>query len=249
VSLHRSGVAAGAYVLGLALAAPAAAGPPYATDDPQPTEQGHWEVYSFVGGANVPGETAGVAGFDLNYGAAKDLQLTLVIPAEYARTAGETQFGMGAVEVAAKLKVLHAAQDSWMPDVALFPRLFLPTQSRQPASRPVNFLLPVWAQKEFGAWSVFGGGGWQLNQGPGNRHFWTGGLAVTRQVSERLNLGAEVTHRARDTTDGRSFSALNLGVIYDLTDRWSLLASGGPGIEHARDEGRYDFYISLRSNY
>jgi len=28
-----------------------------------------------------------------------------------------------------------------------------------------------------------------------------------------------------------------------------MMASGGPGIEHARDGGRYDFYISLRSTY
>lgn len=236
-------------MLGQVLADPAVAGAPYATDDPQPTDRGHWEIYGFVNGANIPGETAGVAGLDLNYGAAKDLQLTFVIPAQYEWTDGRTRVGMGAVEVAAKFKVLNAAQDSRMPDIAVFPRLFLPTQSRRRGSRSLNFLLPVWAQKDFGEWSVFGGGGWQLNRGPGNRHFWTGGLAATRQVSERLNLGAEVTWRARDTTDGHAFSGLNLGVIYDLTDRWSLMASGGPGIGHARDEGRYTFYISLRSNY
>jgi len=93
---------------------------------------------------------------------------------------------------------------------------------------------------------VFGGGGFQLNPGGGNRDFWTSGLAVTRQVTERLNLGAKITHRSRDTEDGHDFTGANLGVVYRLTDHWSLLASGGPGLQNARPEGRYDFYVSLK---
>jgi hypothetical protein len=232
-----------------ALAAPAWAGPPYATDDPQPTERGHWEIYNFATGAHVEGATSGEAGLDLNYGGAKDLQLTLVIPAAFAHSDGETHVGMGVVEAAAKLKFVHQDKDGWRPDVAVFPRLFLPTAPARFASRQVGLLLPVWAEKDFGPWAVFGGGGFQLNPGAGNRDFWTGGLAVTRQVTERLNLGAEITHRSREAEEGRDFTAANLGVIYRLTDHWSLLASGGPGLQNARDDGRYDFYVSLKADY
>jgi hypothetical protein len=226
---------------------PAAAGPPYVTDDPQPTDRGRWEIYNFVAGSHVAGDTAGEAGLDLNYGAAQDLQLTLVIPAAFDRAEGTTHTGMGVVEAAAKLKVLHEDKDG--VDLAIFPRLFLATAPARFASRHTNLLLPVWAGKDFGKWSVFGGGGWQLNPGPGQRDFWTGGLAVTRQVTERLNLGAEITHRGRETADGRAFTGLNAGVIYKLTDHWSLLASGGPGVQNARTEGRYDFYVSLKADY
>ena len=46
----------------LLLAPPAAwAGPPYVTDDPQPTDVGHWEIYNFVDGDHAPGVTAGEA--------------------------------------------------------------------------------------------------------------------------------------------------------------------------------------------
>jgi len=107
----------------------------------------------------------------------------------------------------------------------------------------------VWLGKDFGKWSLFGGGGWQLNPGDGNRDFWTGGVAVTRQVTDRLNLGAEISHRSADARDGRAFSGVNLGMVYRLTDHWSLLASGGPGIQNARTEGRYDFYVSLKADY
>ena len=94
-----------------------------------------------------------------------------------------------------------------------------------------------------------GGGGYQLNPGAGNRDFWTGGLALTRGVSDRLSLGGEVYHRSRDAAGGHAFTGLNVGMSYRMTDHWSLLASGGPGIENARSEGRYDFYVSLKADY
>ena len=233
----------------LLVASPAFAGPPYITDDPAPTERGHWEVYNFLGGSHVAGETGGEGGLDLNYGAAQDLQLTLVLPFAYDRTDGHTDVGLGVVEAAAKLKVLHQKEGSWQPDVAVFPRLFLPTAEAKFASRHTSLLLPVWLGKDFGKWSVFGGGGWQLNPGDGNRDFWTGGVAVTRQVTDRLNLGAEISHRSADARAGRAFSGVNLGMVYRMTDHWSLLASAGPGIQNARTEGRYDFYVSLKADY
>lgn len=236
-------------VAALAVATPALAGPPYVTDDPQPTERGHWEIYNFGSGSHVTGDTAGEAGVDLNYGGAKDLQLSLLLPLAYDRADGRTRTGMGVIEAAAKLKVIHQDKDGWVPDVAVFPRLFLPTAPAWFASRRLNVLLPVWAQKDFGPWSVFGGAGYQLNPGPENRNFWTGGLTVTRQFGERLNLGAEVYHHTRDAADGRDFTGANLGVIYKLTDHWALLASGGPGLQNAREGGRYDFYVSLEAMY
>lgn len=231
------------------VASPALAGPPYVTDDPQPTETGHWEIYNFATGRHVAGSTSGSAGIDLNYGGAKDLQLTLVLPLAYERAGGETDVGMGVVEAAAKYKFLHQKEGSWTPDVAVFPRLFIPTAPARFASRRANLLLPIWAQKDFKEWSVFGGGGYQLNPGGANRDFWTSGLAVTRQFTDRLNLGAEVFHRTRDVADGRDFTGMNLGMVLKLTDHWSLLASGGPGLQNARTEGRYQFYVSLKADY
>ncbi len=32
----------------IGVAAPAVAGPPYLTDDPVPTDTGHWELYAFT---------------------------------------------------------------------------------------------------------------------------------------------------------------------------------------------------------
>ena len=40
------------------------AGPPYLTDDPAPTQTGHWEIYAFGAGTQSDGGFDGVAGFD-----------------------------------------------------------------------------------------------------------------------------------------------------------------------------------------
>ena len=234
--------------LAFAAASTAQAGPPYVTDDPEPTDLGHWEIYGFVGGAHTTGETAGETGLDFNYGAAKDLQLTVVTPAAYQRSDGG-HVGMGVVELAAKLKVLHQSDSGMRPDVAIFPRVFLPTAKARFASRHTNLLLPVWAGKDFGKWSVFGGGGYQLNPGAGNRNFWTGGLAVTRSLNDRLSIGAEAYHHTADATDARPYTGLNVGVTYKLADHWSLLAAGGPGVQNARQEGSYGFYLALQAVY
>ena len=38
-------------------ATPVRAGPPFVTDDPVPTDPGHWEIYNFVSGVRA-GEAA-----------------------------------------------------------------------------------------------------------------------------------------------------------------------------------------------
>jgi subtilisin family serine protease len=65
------------------------AGPPFRTDDPEPVDLGHWEVYGFTAGTHVRGDTAGtLAGVEVNYGAAPNLQLHMVAPLAFDRTSG-----------------------------------------------------------------------------------------------------------------------------------------------------------------
>jgi hypothetical protein len=248
VSARRWACAAAA-LLALAWNGIARAGPPFVTDDAEPTDTGHWENYIYVSGANALGVTAGEGGLDINYGGYKDLQLTVVIPADYATGAGGTRTGSGDVELAAKYRFLHQNDSGWTPDVAFFPRLFLPTAAPGFGAGRPGLLLPVWAQKDFGKWSVFGGGGYQINPGPDQRNFWLSGAALERQLTDRLSLGAEVYHQTPDTIDAKPFTGLNLGITYRLLKHWSLLAAGGPGVENARQGGRYDFYLALEADF
>jgi hypothetical protein len=243
----RAAVAAAAAVAALA-ARPACAGPPYVTDDPGPTDLGHWEIYNYALGLDAAGSTAGEVGLDLNYGAAKDLQLTLVIPAAYS-SGDVNAFGAGQVEAAVKYRFLHQSDGTLTPDVAFFPRVFLPTASPGLESSRTDLLLPLWAEKDWGDWSLFGGGGYQFNPGPGDHDFWTGGVVLTRQVTKALNLGAEVWGHTKDLTTDGDFAGVNLGLDYRLTPHWSLLAAGGPGLKNAAQEGRWYFYLALKADY
>ncbi|MDR0480890.1 MAG: hypothetical protein LBG66_03280 [Gallionellaceae bacterium] len=234
----------------------ALAGPPYLTDDPQPTDEGHWEIYNFVNGSHSQGATDGEAGFDLNYGAAKDVQLTAVLPAAYANDHGFFSRGLrggaGVLELAVKYKILHQDAQGWMPDVAIFPRVFVPTDSRYGPPRS-NFLLPIWAEKDFGDWSIFGGGGYQINPGDGQRNFWQGGIVVNRQISDRLSLGVELFAqtsdvRANDTQSGDAYRAVNFALTYKMTEHGSLLVSAGPTRSETGEHGAV-YYLAWYLQY
>src|SRR5436190_3736907 len=148
----------------------AVAGPPYFTDDPQPTDLKHWEIYAFGTRSGSDEGIEGATGLDINYGGFRDVQLTLTLPVNYEHLHAPTQWGLGNIELAVKYRFAH--QDKEGVDVAVFPRVYVPTAGKRFGSGRVALLLPVWAQKDFGPWSLFGGGGYTINPGEGNRDFW-----------------------------------------------------------------------------
>ena len=227
------------------LGAAATAGPPYAADDPEPTDTGHWEIYAFGAGAADHGMVEGAAGLDLNYGPAPNVQLTATLPLDYAFD-GRTRAGTGDVELGLKYRFLHDARAGF--SIAIFPRVILPTAGHRFGTGRAQLLLPVWAQRNFGPWSLFGGGGYTLNPGAGNRNFWQGGLALTRTVNPRLSLGAELAYQGPDEAGARGTLAVHGGGIYRLGGPFSLLLSGGP--DFARGGGTSaDFYAALGLNF
>jgi Putative MetA-pathway of phenol degradation len=224
----------------LALASPAWAGPPYLSDDPQPTDFGHYEIYAFGLGTSGVNGMEGEAGIDFNYGAAPDLQLTAVVPMAYD---GEGHKGLGNIELAAKYRFLHQDEDGI--DLSVFPRAFLPSASRDVGDQHASFLLPLWAEKDFGAWSLFGGGGCVLNRSGDDRNFCLGGMALTRTVTSDLHLGLEVFRQTADAVDSKASTLLGAGLTYDLSEHYHLLAYWGPSLQNVQQTGRSDWYSAL----
>ena len=219
--------AAGFMLTALLLAAPAIAGPPFLTDDPEPTDKGHWEIYAPLAEAEGRGsDFDGALGAEINYGAAMDVQLTVGLPAAYAHDAQGWHWGAGDLELSAKYRFFH--DESAGLSIAAFPGVTLPTASNGFGADRVTALLPVWAQKDAGPWSVFGGGGYAINPGTGNRDYWIGGIAVTRQFGEQLLVGVEVERQGADAIDSRAATSLGVGAIVNLSERLRLLASAGP---------------------
>jgi hypothetical protein len=229
-------------VAALLAATPAVAGPPYDTDDPEPTELHHWEIYGFGSVDGFGGSADGAAGLDLNYGAAPDVQLTATVPFDFETGAG-THVGRGDLELGVKYRFLRREKAAL--SMAVFPRIILPTASRRFGTGRVQLLLPIWAQKDIGAWSVFGGGGYTINPGAGNRDFWQVGLAATHPVTQRLSLGAEAYRQGAEAVGTRATTRLGLGGIYKLGGPYSLLASGGPEFEDGRSAAGFHAYFAL----
>src|SRR5260370_13114494 len=69
--------------------------------------------------------------------------------------AGGASFGPGNIELAAKYRFLH--QDSFGLDVSVFPRVFLPSPTKNIGNNTASLLLQVWVQKAWnGGLSAFG---------------------------------------------------------------------------------------------
>ena len=219
---------------------PVWAGPPYETDDPQPTEKGKWEVYAFGTREGAGDAFGGSYGVDLNYGPVDGVQLTATLPMIYENGVGSA---VGDVEIGVKYRFIH--NEAAGIDVAIFPRVILPTAGKGFGTGRVSVLLPVWAQKSFGPWAVFGGGGYKINPGIGQRDFATASIALTRTLSDRLSLGIEASRTGPEAVDARATTSLGLGGIYKLNNHVALLFAGGPGFEDGTRAARYHLYGAL----
>jgi len=232
-------------MIALVSAAPVLAGPPYQTDDAEPTETGHWEIYAFGDGASSRGTLAGEAGLDFNYGGAEDLQLSMVIPFGYSRPDDEGfRSGFGDIELGAKYRFVR--QTDTLPDISVFPSLQIPVgSSSQFTPSHVSEFLPVWAEKDFGAWSLFGGGGYDINPGGSNRNYWFFGAALTRQITPQLQLGIEVFHATADTEGGKAATGVGFGADYAITDHYHLIASYAPPLQNIDSTSIHTYYAAL----
>jgi len=211
----------------------ALAGPPFVTDDPEPVEYRHWEFYVASQNTKTAGGWSGTAPhFEVNYGVLSNVQLHLIAPVAYdAPAQGSQHYGYGDSEIGVKYRFIQGTDR--LPQVGIFPLLEVPTgNSDEDLGRGhVQAFLPVWLQKGFGPWTLYGGGGYSINPGEGN-HDWTFFGAVAQcQVTENVLVGGELYHRTATEVDGRGDAAFNLGTLIDFTHHHHLLVSAGCSID------------------
>jgi hypothetical protein len=170
----------------------------------------------------------------------KDVQLTATLPLSASHESGERwRSGSGDVELAVKYRFIHDQQSGF--SAAIFPRVILPTAAHAPGGK-TRLLLPLWIGKDFaGGVSIFGGGGYELN--PGGTNFWQGGVALTKEVTPKVSLGAELMHQGADTHDGTAQTRAGLGATVQLSGHHALLLSAGPTWADRRTG--YHFYAGL----
>ena len=233
-----------AFIMSLLLAQPAFAGPPYVSDDPEPTDYRHFEIYTFNTGTTTQSGTDGETGIDFNYGVAPDLQLTATLPLGFSfASSGAAQFSLSNIELAAKYRFLHQATFGW--DVAVFPRIFLPSGSGMVGDRSASLLLPLWVQRDLGnGWTTFGGGGCQIFAATSRQDSCMAGWVVTRQVTSNLQLGAELFHQTASEA-APATTSLGVGAIYDVNKNFHLLGYLRAGVQNPQETDEIAWYTAV----
>ncbi|HEY3268486.1 MAG TPA: hypothetical protein VGM37_16315 [Armatimonadota bacterium] len=221
------------------------AGPPFQTDDPEPVNLHHWEAYIASQCLHDQGGVTYTSPhIEVNYGAARDLQLHVVAPIVASRpNGGSLERGYGDTELGVKYRFVH--ENAHRPQVGVFPLIEAPTGSRARGlgNGQLQVYLPVWLQKSWGPWTTYGGGGYWRNPGDGNRNWWFSGWLIQRDVSPHLTIGGEAIHTTPSTVDGRTSTGFNMGAIVNLDEERHILLSGGRDI---RGERRTTAYIAYQ---
>ena len=224
VILRRARVLACAIVAFAALStAQATAGPPYVTDDPDPTEYRHWEIYSGFQYENdgSGNSTASVPFAEFNYGAMPNVQVSISGQLNVVRSGSGDRDEYGVAEFGIKTRFVQESGSS--PQVSFYPSVQTPAA---PGAHAVPFL-PIWLQKGFGPWTAFGGGGVYLDSSPGMRDSTFVGGALERSISPGTTVGAEIYHQSADTIGGTDTTAANLGIIAQVGNYHAILFSAG----------------------
>ncbi len=205
------------------------AGPPFFTDDPEPVELKHWEIYFASQYSQTEDSRSGTAPLiDANYGAFPNLHLHVALPAVFNHPDGEpTAYGYGDTELGFKYRVIQ--ETDLCPQVAIYPAVDLPTgdSDRGLGNGKTQAFFPLWLQKSWGPWTTYGGGGYWINPGEDRQNWGYFGWVVQRSLFQNLLLGAELFHRTPDTVGRDSSSGFTAGGQYNLTDHYHLLLSIG----------------------
>jgi hypothetical protein len=212
---------------------PVMGGPPFVTDDPEPVEYQHWEVYvSSQLSRNHQGWTGTAPKSEINYGALPNLQLHVMFSDDFTATSSSaSEAGFGDIELGIKYRFIQ--QTRFLPDVAVYPQLEIPTASRSRGlgDGETQCFLPVWTEKDFGKWTVNAGLGYYINPGPENLNWWFTGAMLQRRITDQVAVGTELFHQTVQVRGGRSSTYINPGVIWDLNDLEHLLLSVGHTVQ------------------
>jgi len=211
----------------------AMAGPPFLTDDPEPVEYKHWEIYlASISQEQRGGVSMTAPHVEINYGLVPNVQVHVIAPMEYVEPSGLSShhYGYGDTELGVKWRFFENEEAKFM--AGIYPLVEVPTgsESRGLGNGDAQVFLPIWLQKAWGPWLTYGGGGYWINPGSGHENSWFFGWLLQRQLNDTFTLGAELFYEtARQTDDERHFGS-NIGLIINLTEIHHILLSAGTDI-------------------
>jgi hypothetical protein len=219
------------------------AGPPFQTDDPDPVDYRHFEMYAFElsdsTGKNVGGTSLEVPAYEVNYGVVPNVQLHLVVPATavWLPANGPTNYGIGDTELGAKIRLVKESKH--VPEVGIFPFFEFPSGNvdKGLGVGKTWYRMPLWLQKSWGPddrqWTSYGGAGEAVVPQDSYKNYPFAGWLLQRQLNKRWTLGGELFGHGAEGEAALSTHAstlLDLGGIYQFHDGFDLLFAAGRSI-------------------
>lgn len=208
------------------------AGPPFLTDDPEPIEYKHTEMYLFTTLDRADDATVRQApAYEVNYGPAPDWHLHLVVPyTGFIPKNGDRNSGVGDTEFGFKYRFVQETDKS--PQMGTFPLFEISTgDADKGLGNGKNWVkLPIWAQKSWEPWTTYGGVGYAVNPAAGQRNYLYAGWLVQRDFGEHLTLGAELFTQGKTADGGQATTFANFGGFLNLSKNISILFSAGHNI-------------------
>jgi hypothetical protein len=101
-------------------------------------------------------------------------------------------------------------------------------------------------QTDIDKWTIYGGMGYRINPGAGNKDSIFVGVATLYKVSPKFQLGGEVFHESPNSEGGLDTTGFNLGGIYNLFKDNSILLSVGKGLKNASSTNQLSAYLALQ---
>ena len=215
------------------------AGPPFQTDDPEPVDYRHFEMYAFElsDGTTAGGTTLSVPAYEVNYGVVPNVQLHLVLPFStlFPPDSSPVSHGIGDTELGVKLRFIKETKHT--PQVGIFPFFEFPSGNADKGLGVGKtwYRMPLWLQKSWGPddrqWTSYGGGGYTIVPQDGFANFPFAGWLVQRQVSKKVTLGGELFGHGPQTPDTtRASTMIDLGGIYEFQEGFDLQFAAGRSI-------------------
>lgn len=207
------------------------AGPPYDTDDPEPVDFQHWEFYcSSVGSVSSNVWMGTAPHIEINYGAIANVQLHLIAPMSFYSEGEHFNYGYGMTELGIKYR--FAKIDSRGLQIGLFPLIEVPTKKsgENLGNEKAQVFIPLWIQKNIDKWSTYGGAGYWINPGDGNKNYVFIGWQEQYQIVKQVSIGTEICYLTASQVGGSTDLRFRFGSVIDFNEHNHLLFSAGRSI-------------------
>jgi len=204
------------------------AGPPFNTDDPEPVPYHHWEYYiSSINVHQANSWSGTLPHFEVNYGLFHNMQVHLLLPLNYTSMQYQPmRYGYADTEVGVKYCFISETDNR--PQIGTFPIALIPTvKNANFSDAKAKVFIPVWLQKSFDKLTTYGGGGYWINSGTGNKNAVFAGWEVQYDFSPLLTLGSELYYQSADATDRQSVVAFNVGGSINPSEKFHFIFSVG----------------------